>query len=79
MYNKIFDQVFVHIYTIQVSNSDEMVNASECVFWNFTLNDGYGDWSTEGCRKALVNNSRIVCQCDHLTSFAVIVVRKTRY
>ncbi|XP_033647152.1 uncharacterized protein LOC117306763 isoform X2 [Asterias rubens] len=58
---------------LNVSGPDEMINGSQCVFWDFSLNDGFGDWSSEGCSKALVNNSRTVCHCDHLTSFAVIV------
>ncbi|XP_071789474.1 adhesion G-protein coupled receptor G7-like [Asterias amurensis] len=61
---------FLHL---NVSDPDEMINGSQCVFWDFSLNVGFGDWSSEGCSKALVNNSRTVCHCNHLTSFAVIV------
>ncbi|XP_022103941.1 uncharacterized protein LOC110986402 [Acanthaster planci] len=58
---------------LNVSNPGNTVNGSECVFWDFNLNGGFGDWSTEGCRQVTINNSRTVCHCDHLTSFAVIV------
>ncbi len=58
---------------LNVSDPDEMINGSQCAFWDFSLNNGFGDWSSEGCSKAQVNNSRTVCHCDHLTSFAVIV------
>ena len=61
-------------YILQVSiNSNETVDGSECVFWNFTLNDGYGDWSTEGCIKVSDNSNRAVCRCNHLASFAVLL------
>ncbi|XP_072265775.1 adhesion G-protein coupled receptor F3-like [Pyxicephalus adspersus] len=39
-----------------------------CVFWNFDLNK----WSTEGCKTILVNGSTH-CDCNHLTSFSVLM------
>ncbi|XP_041460133.1 uncharacterized protein LOC121411452 [Lytechinus variegatus] len=45
-----------------------------CVFWDFEANNGTGDWSTEGCRLSNTStDSRPVCQCDHLTNFAVLM------
>ncbi|XP_038060762.1 uncharacterized protein LOC119731635 [Patiria miniata] len=58
---------------VNVGGPEDTVNGSQCVFWDFSLNDNFGDWSTEGCSKVTVNNTRTVCHCDHLTSFAVIV------
>ena len=53
-----------------------MENGTEsvCVFWDEGLDEGYGGWSTEGC--ALISDSELVatCECDHLTSFALLVV-----
>ena len=43
-----------------------------CVFWDQALNDGYGNWSTEGCRMTTVDGN--VCECTHLTSFALLMV-----
>ena len=37
------------------------------------LSGGYGDWSSEGCITSS-NDSQIMCQCDHLTSFAILLV-----
>ncbi|XP_033628133.1 hyalin-like isoform X2 [Asterias rubens] len=72
--NMSMDQPVVSAFLhLNVSDPDEMTNGSQCVFWDFSLNDGFGDWSSEGCSKALVNNTRTVCHCNHLTSFAVIV------
>ncbi|XP_033125662.1 adhesion G-protein coupled receptor G6-like [Anneissia japonica] len=45
----------------------------ECVFWDFDLENGHGDWSNEGCDYKETSDGRIVCFCDHLTNFAVIV------
>ncbi|XP_033116034.1 adhesion G-protein coupled receptor G6-like isoform X2 [Anneissia japonica] len=43
-----------------------------CVFWDFGLQRGVGDWSTAGC---ITNkeNGMITCNCNHLTHFAVLV------
>ena len=40
-----------------------------CVFWNTS---GHS-WSGQGCRALSSNSSHTHCQCDHLTSFAVLV------
>ena len=34
--------------------------------------DGYGGWSSEGCRRASAADSRVQCKCDHMTNFAII-------
>ncbi|XP_058513703.1 adhesion G protein-coupled receptor E5 isoform X1 [Ochotona princeps] len=43
-----------------------------CAFWK---NDsrGRGHWATTGCRKLGSQNGSITCQCDHLSSFAVLM------
>ncbi|XP_038077212.1 adhesion G-protein coupled receptor G2-like [Patiria miniata] len=46
---------------------------SKCVYWDFSLNNGFGDWSTKGCKREMDSKGRVVCVCDHLTNFAVIV------
>ncbi|XP_078503810.1 adhesion G protein-coupled receptor F5-like [Lissotriton helveticus] len=45
-------------------------NAS-CVFWKFNGN-GSGDWDTEGCR-ATEEANQVICTCDHLTAFSVLM------
>ncbi|XP_072050197.1 uncharacterized protein [Amphiura filiformis] len=53
---------------------DEEIVESKCVFWDWSLLEGTGDWSEEGCERVIEpGTDRVVCQCDHLTSFAVIV------
>lgn len=50
-------------------NTKERLDKLRCVFWNFTTKE----WSEDGCR--LVDNNRLysVCECDHLTNFAILM------
>ena len=45
-----------------------------CVFWDPTLDDRFGDWSTEGCRLTADIVDKAFCECNHLTSFALLMV-----
>ncbi|XP_071811624.1 uncharacterized protein [Apostichopus japonicus] len=49
----------------------------QCVFWDFSLAGGFGDWSSEGCELVSgpgENGDPLVeCHCSHLTNFAVLV------
>ena len=40
-----------------------------CVFWNFELSG----WSDSGCTVKKTNESTTVCECDHLTNFALLM------
>uniref|UniRef100_A0A669PEW2 Cadherin EGF LAG seven-pass G-type receptor 1 n=1 Tax=Phasianus colchicus TaxID=9054 RepID=A0A669PEW2_PHACC len=45
-----------------------------CVFWNHSIMiGGTGAWSSRGCELFSRNQSHIACQCNHLTSFAVLM------
>ncbi|XP_078575865.1 uncharacterized protein LOC144861739 isoform X2 [Branchiostoma floridae x Branchiostoma japonicum] len=44
-----------------------------CVFWDFAANHGSGAWSTDGCSFGGISQGRVVCECDHLTNFAVLM------
>ncbi|CAL8385721.1 unnamed protein product, partial [Gadus morhua 'NCC'] len=44
-----------------------------CVFWNHSLLDGTGAWSSKGCEMLDRNNTHISCQCNHMTSFALLM------
>nr|XP_054753758.1 adhesion G-protein coupled receptor G6-like [Lytechinus pictus] len=60
-------------------NDDEIVvniTNPACVFWDFEADDGYGNWSSEGCQLIGTNNGtddEFRCQCNHLTNFAVLM------
>ena len=40
-----------------------------CVFWNFELSG----WSDSGCSVKTSNDTLTVCECDHLTNFALLM------
>ncbi|XP_061181253.1 adhesion G protein-coupled receptor L2-like [Saccostrea echinata] len=42
---------------------------ASCVSWNFTLKK----WSEKGCKVNSTNDMRTVCQCNHLTNFAILM------
>ncbi|XP_010280712.1 PREDICTED: cadherin EGF LAG seven-pass G-type receptor 1-like, partial [Phaethon lepturus] len=45
-----------------------------CVFWNHSITiGGTGAWSSRGCELLSRNQSHIACQCNHITSFAVLM------
>ena len=45
------------------------LTAPICVFWNFELSG----WSDSGCNVKFTNASSTVCECDHLTNFALLM------
>ncbi|KAM4569520.1 cadherin EGF LAG seven-pass G-type receptor 1 isoform 2-T2 [Odontesthes bonariensis] len=44
-----------------------------CVFWDHSIPSGGGGWSSKGCEVLNRNSSHISCQCNHMTSFAVLM------
>uniref|UniRef100_UPI00398F75CC uncharacterized protein n=1 Tax=Pristiophorus japonicus TaxID=55135 RepID=UPI00398F75CC len=48
-------------------------SVGKCVFWDFkTGNTSSGDWSEDGCTTETEFHN-IICKCDHLTHFAVLL------
>ncbi|XP_059212958.1 uncharacterized protein LOC131991519 [Centropristis striata] len=45
----------------------------QCVFWNFTLFDNLGGWDDEGCTFVSDINDTVKCNCNHLTSFSILM------
>ncbi|KAK3581721.1 hypothetical protein CHS0354_023408 [Potamilus streckersoni] len=45
-----------------------------CSFWKFNAdgNDS-GAWSSQGCKLVSTNDDTTVCECDHLTNFAILM------
>ncbi|XP_078702564.1 uncharacterized protein LOC144928211 isoform X2 [Branchiostoma floridae x Branchiostoma belcheri] len=54
------------------NSTNTTVNNIRCVFWDFNAGGG-GAWSTEGCEFVRIDNNRVVCECNHLTNFAVLM------
>jgi hypothetical protein len=46
-----------------------------CVFWDFSLKNGVGDWSQTGCSYKGMKDGIVTCHCSHLTNFAILMVR----
>ena len=44
-----------------------------CGYWDYFANEDAGGWKTDGC-KTDITSDNIVCQCDHLSNFAVLIV-----
>ncbi|KAF4091142.1 hypothetical protein AMELA_G00033680 [Ameiurus melas] len=45
-----------------------------CVFWNHSVPVGRsGSWSSKGCELVFRNTTHVSCQCNHMTSFAVLM------
>lgn len=42
-------------------------------FCNYFYRNGRGAWQTDGCTRIDVSSNQIVCQCNHLTNFAVLM------
>ncbi|XP_071804379.1 uncharacterized protein [Asterias amurensis] len=55
---------------------NDTIGLAQCVYWDFNLDNGTGDWSTDGCEYVGFEDGRIKCNCYHLTNFAVIMSMK---
>ena len=49
-----------------------MPGSEVCVSWDFDLQG----WSRRGCKTTVGENGTVMCACNHLTNFAVLVVRE---
>ncbi|XP_033116035.1 adhesion G-protein coupled receptor G4-like [Anneissia japonica] len=50
-------------------------NITHCVYWNFNLRNGVGDWAEDGCELVnVLDDGSVECHCNHLTNFAVLMV-----
>ncbi|XP_044183540.1 uncharacterized protein LOC114975600 isoform X2 [Acropora millepora] len=60
--------------TVVLSHIKRRRGNPKCVFWDYTLNPHKGGaWSTRGCWLAFSNQSHSICQCSHLSNFAVLM------
>ncbi|CAH3182932.1 unnamed protein product, partial [Porites lobata] len=45
-----------------------------CVFWDFDIKSKFnGSWSSRGCSLVNRSESQVICTCNHLTHFAVLM------
>ncbi|XP_077408736.1 uncharacterized protein LOC144039350 isoform X2 [Vanacampus margaritifer] len=53
--------------------NNSLTQNPQCVFWNFTLFDNFGAWDDEGCTVVSDVNNTVTCNCNHLTSFSILM------
>lgn len=64
------DMSFGHLNMTPKMEKEELV--AHCVFWNHSLFEGVGGWSTQGCQSTS-DTTTTNCTCNHLTSFSILM------
>ncbi|XP_072420378.1 adhesion G protein-coupled receptor E3-like [Chiloscyllium punctatum] len=59
------------IFTLKLNQDTKDHEKAECIYLKIT--EGGSFWSSEGCFLISSNGSYVICQCNHLTSFAVLM------
>ncbi|XP_057678917.1 adhesion G protein-coupled receptor F5-like isoform X2 [Corythoichthys intestinalis] len=54
-------------------DNNSLTEDPQCVFWNFSLFDNFGAWDDEGCTFVSDINNTVTCNCNHLTSFSILM------
>ncbi|XP_058610952.1 adhesion G protein-coupled receptor F5-like [Onychostoma macrolepis] len=54
-------------FTFDITN--QSLGNPQCVFWNFSLNT----WDSTGCEVKRNNTGNITCECNHTTSFSILM------
>uniref|UniRef100_UPI00398F17DC adhesion G-protein coupled receptor F2-like n=1 Tax=Pristiophorus japonicus TaxID=55135 RepID=UPI00398F17DC len=60
--------------TFTPRNASLDFNTAKCVFWDFS--DG-GEWNERGCMSESIEGKNIKCNCEHLTSFSILMSSNT--
>ncbi|XP_038640991.1 adhesion G protein-coupled receptor E1-like isoform X2 [Scyliorhinus canicula] len=58
-------------FTLKLNQGKNSNQKVECVYWKRTAVESI--WSSEGCTVFGTNQTHVMCQCDHLTSFAILM------
>ncbi|XP_032889394.1 adhesion G-protein coupled receptor G2, partial [Amblyraja radiata] len=45
----------------------------QCVFWDFSKNNGSGGWNSDGCTTESISSNQTICECNHLTHFGILL------
>ncbi|XP_066479939.1 adhesion G-protein coupled receptor F3 [Tiliqua scincoides] len=69
------DMTFGHWNMTPKMEKEELV--ANCVFWNHSLFEGMGGWSTQGCKSTGDTTTNTNCTCSHLTSFSILMSAKS--
>ncbi|KAF4082412.1 hypothetical protein AMELA_G00151530 [Ameiurus melas] len=54
---------------------NKSLGKAQCVFWNFSLLNGIGAWDSTGCELKPQSSQaeRLTCECNHTTSFSILM------
>ena len=55
---------------IKITFTQNSDNKSRCVYWDLEK----VDWSSDNCSTQELDGGRVQCVCNHLTSFAILMV-----
>ncbi|XP_062891647.1 adhesion G protein-coupled receptor E2-like isoform X2 [Mobula hypostoma] len=58
--------------TLKLNQEKEVGEELECVYWSNTEKNSV--WKSDGCERIDSNQTHVTCQCNHLTSFAILMV-----
>ncbi|XP_032906722.1 adhesion G protein-coupled receptor E1-like [Amblyraja radiata] len=61
----------IYCWEVTVHWEQKVNEKPTCVFWKTT--EGESVWSSKGCVTYGFNQTHVDCQCDHLTSFAILM------
>ncbi|XP_078355773.1 adhesion G protein-coupled receptor L4-like, partial [Oculina patagonica] len=65
------ENVTIVLRTLEENNNKTRKN---CVFWQWNFSHpANGSWSGDGCSLVDSNSSHVVCTCNHLTNFAILM------
>ncbi|KAL7883919.1 hypothetical protein AOLI_G00066890 [Acnodon oligacanthus] len=67
------DSIHNTTLTFRKLNATNKLANADCVFWNFVLLDDIGGWDSSGCKRKSDLNGVITCECNHTTSFSVLM------
>ncbi|XP_027896123.1 uncharacterized protein LOC114158635 isoform X3 [Xiphophorus couchianus] len=56
-----------------INYTNDTIGNPKCVFWDFSLYDGLGGWSDNGCSLVYFENETVSCNCNHTTSFSILM------
>ncbi|XP_076444371.1 uncharacterized protein LOC143282567 [Babylonia areolata] len=65
--------VFLPLEPLSEKLSGEWRERTQCVFWDFAERQGAGGWSRKGCHLEGIVSDKMICLCDHLTNFAILM------
>ncbi|KAM7449250.1 hypothetical protein ABFA07_002808 [Porites harrisoni] len=59
---------------LRTFKGNEHTETEKCVFWKWNYSHpNNGSWSGNGCSLVKTNGSHVVCTCNHLTNFAILM------